>query len=161
MVHVLNIKKTILALVMGCYFIGPLAWSQNSWEKVETLKLTQFPEPLAKEQFYRYLPGLKNKNLSSSKVLPMDRILLPNEKGEEELFLLEPAPVLSPKLSFTHPNIKTYRGHSEKRPEVKVRLSAHPTGFNAWIQLPNQGDLFIQPKKNSSGIHFVYQKNKK
>jgi hypothetical protein len=74
--------------------------------------------------------------------------------------LLKPAAVLSPKLSATHPNIKTYKGYSEKRPEVKVRLSAHPTGFNAWIKLPNQGNLFIQPKKNSKGIHFVYQKTK-
>ena len=156
--HVLKIKKTILSFVMGCYFIGPLAWSQNSWEKIENLKLTQFPQPLVKEQFYRYLPSLKDKNLSSLKVLPMDRILLLNEKGEEELFMLKPVPVLSPKLSATHPNIKTYRGYSKIRPEVKVRLSTHPTGLNAWIQLPNQGDLFIQPKKNSSGIHFVYQK---
>ena len=160
MVKALNIKTTTLALVMGCYFIGQLAWSQNSWEKVETLKLTQFPEPLVKEQFYRYLPSSIDKNLLSSKALVMDRILLPNEKGEEELFLLKPAPVLSPKLSATHPNVKTYKGYSEKRPEVKVRLSAHPTGFNAWIKLPNQGNLFIQPKKNSKGIHFVYQKTK-
>ncbi len=156
-----DIKKTILALLMGSiFFIGPQVWSQNSWEKVETLNSSQNPKPLLKEQFYSYLPIAKNTQFSFLKTRETNRITLPNEKGEEEVFVLTPTQVLSSELEISHPQIKTYRGYSESRPEVKLRLSIQPTGLNAWIQLPDQGDLFIQPKKNSKGIYFAYQKTK-
>ena len=50
-------------------------------------------------------------NLNSKKT--KNEITLPNEKGEEEVFEIEPTPLLSRSLIEKYANIKTYRGISK------------------------------------------------
>ena len=154
-----HIKPISLLLTTSCFMLLSLmGFGQYSWKQVEGTTLSLFPKPLVKERYYQLKTPNSLKGVASLKREKLNQISLPNENGKEELFKLETAPVMSSSLAAKYTWIQTYKGYSLERPEVKVRLSTHPTGFNAWIQLPDQGDLFIQPKKNTQGIHFVYQK---
>ena len=140
--------------------ISVSAQSQFSWRQVEDPKLSVFPQPLVKERYFQLQQSSSLKGFYNSIVDYLTQISVPNENGEEELFQLEPAAVIAPSLASKYTWIQTYKGKSLTRPDVKIRLSTHPTGVNAWIKLPGQEDLFIQPKKNTQGVHFVYQKTK-
>ena len=60
---------------------------------------------------------LSSYNLNSKKT--KNEITLPNEKGEEEVFEIEPTPLLS-KSCEKYPNLKTYKGISKTRPNVRL-----------------------------------------
>jgi subtilisin-like proprotein convertase family protein len=151
----------LLSFIGCCFFLfGQQAQGQDSWKVIGNSKLSQYPVPLVNEQYYELVHSQDVIKPFSSKSSSNDQITLPNEKGEEEVFLLKPAPVMSSVLSIKYSNIRTYKGYSLTRPEVKVRLSSHSSGINAWITLPNSGDYFIQPVKSRKGIHFAYQKTK-
>ena len=149
-------------IFLGCCFLlfGLIANGQISWKQIENLKVSQFPIPLVKEAYFELIQGKDNLKLLKSDYDFMNQIVLPNEKGENELFLIKPLQVISSSISSKYPNIKTYGGYSAKRPGVKVRLSTQFSKINAWIQLPEGEDLFIQPTKLEEKIHFVYQKTK-
>jgi len=89
----------------------------------------------------------------------LKEIRLPNEKGEEEVFLLTPTPVLSQPLALKYSKIKTYKGVSKFRPNVRIRLSIQPNGLSAWIQLDKGPDFFIQPVKGKKELYFTYTKS--
>ena len=149
-------------IFIGCCFIlfGSLANGQISWKPIENQKVSQYPVPLVKERYYELIPSKNQIKASKSNFNIINQIILPNEKGENELFLIEPVQVIASSLSSKYPNIQTYTGYSEKRPGVKVRLSTHFSKINAWIQLPGEQDFFIQPLKTNERIHFVYQKTR-
>jgi len=86
-------------------------------------------------------------------------ITLINECGENEVFVLEPVELFSSGLAQKYNRLKNYRGHSLQRPEVKVRLSMSPHGISAWLRLPGANDFFIQPVRQTKGLHFGYLKN--
>ena len=143
----------LLSFIGCCFFLfGQQAQGQDSWKVIGNSKLPQYPVPLVNEQYYQLVHSQDVIKPFSSKSSSIDQITLPNEKGEEEVFLLKPAPVMSSVLSIKYSNIRTYKGYSLTRPEVKVRLSSHSSGINAWITLPNSGDYFIQPVKSRKGI---------
>lgn len=155
------IKQTANRLIIGCLLlISVSVQSQYSWKLIEDPKISLFPKPLVKERYYQLQQPSSLKGLYKTNADYLNQISLPNEKGEEELFYLEPVAVMASSLALKYSWIQTYKGQSLERPDVKIRLSTHPTGFNAWIQLPGQEDLFIQPKKKSQGVHLVYQKTK-
>ncbi len=87
-------------------------------------------------------------------------IRLPNEKGEEEIFILTPTPLLSKDLSAKYPNLKTFKGVSKSRPDVQLRMSTKLDGINAWIRINNGNHFFIQPVKGEKKLHFSYIKSK-
>lgn len=155
-----NILKSS-SLFFSCCFIllGQLLFSQNSWKLINQTFNSRVPAPLAKENYFELLDSKASFLFSTSKNDSFE-ILLPNENGKEELFLLKPVALLSPSLSKKYISIKTFKGKSVKRPNVKVRMSTHPNGINAWIQLEGKEDLFIQPVKGKKKVHFVYQKIK-
>ncbi|MDA0793869.1 MAG: hypothetical protein O3C13_04510, partial [Bacteroidetes bacterium] len=155
-----NILKSS-SLFFSCCFIllGQLLFSQNSWKLINQSLNSRVPAPLAKENYFELLDSKASFLFSTSKNDSFE-ILLPNENGKEELFLLKPVALLSPSLSKKYISIKTFKGKSVKRPNVKVRMSTHPNGINAWIQLEGKEDLFIQPVKGKKKVHFVYKKIK-
>ncbi|MDC1012487.1 M12 family metallo-peptidase, partial [Flavobacteriaceae bacterium] len=132
-----------------------LLLAQDRWTQVSN------PGPLLNslevfgETFYKAPNGL----LKISKKNATNEIRLPNEKGEEEIFLLSPAPVLSQSLKVKYPSLKTYKGVSKQRPNVRVRLSTQPSGINAWLELPTGPDFFIQPVKGKNQLHYTYTKS--
>ena len=87
-------------------------------------------------------------------------IVLPNENSEMETFSIEAIPLLSDALSRRFPNLKTYQGRSVSRPEVRVRLSTHPNGINAWLKLTDGPDFFIQTQKGKKNLHYAYLKSR-
>lgn len=137
-----------------------MAYGQSSWKPIENIKPSLHPIPLVKERYYELIPNKDQIKASKTEAGFLNQISLPNEKGEEELFLIKPVQVISASLSSKYPTIQTYVGHSKNRPRVKVRLSTHFSKINAWIQLDGKEDLFIQPLKTKDRIHFVYQKTK-
>lgn len=149
-------------IYIGCCFllISSITYGQSSWKRIENSSISQFPVPLVKEHFYERIPTRDRGQTSKSELSILYQIILPNEEGEEELFLIKPVQVISPSISSKYQYIQTYRGYSKTRPEVKVRLSIHRSKINAWIQIPGKKDLFIQPVKAKKYMHFVYQKTK-
>ena len=87
-------------------------------------------------------------------------MVLPNEKGQMETFSISKVGLLSKALSERFPNINTYEGRSRSRPNVRVRLSTHPNGINAWLKLVDGPDFFIQTQKGQKNLHFTYLKSK-
>jgi subtilisin-like proprotein convertase family protein len=87
-------------------------------------------------------------------------MVLPNEKGQMETFSISKLGLLSKALSERFPNINTYEGRSRSRPNVRVRLSTHPNGINAWLKLVDGPDFFIQTQKGQKNLHFTYLKSK-
>ena len=144
--------------ILGILFLFlplQLLLAQDRWTQVSN------PGPLLNslevfgETFYKAPNGL----LEISKKNATNEIRLPNEKGEEEIFLLSPAPVLSQSLKVKYPNLKTYKGVSKQRPNVRIRLSTQPSGVNAWLELPTGPDFFIQPVKGKNQLHYSYTKS--
>ena len=161
----MNIKTiyyNIFLVFIGSFFFlfTSKLHGQNSWKLIQESNFPQQPIPLAKESYYELIPNHFQMKILSSESSKLNQIILPNEKGENELFIIKPVQVISSLLSLKYPNIQTYKGYSKKRPDVKVRLSTHFSDLNAWVQLPRQNDLFIQPVKNKERIHFIYQKTK-
>ena len=85
-------------------------------------------------------------------------IALPNEREELEEFTLTATAVLAPAIAEKYPTIQTFSAHSTLRPQVYGRITLTPLGVSAWLRLPNQEDVFIQPEKGVKGQHRVYQK---
>lgn len=152
--------RTSPILISSCLLLfGHFLFSQTSWRPIQQDIISKNPLPLVKENYFEFTDTQNTFEFSSAKSNTI-RVLLPNEKGQEELFELRPVPVLSLALSKQYNHIQTFKGKSVQRPQVKVRLSKHLSGVNAWIQLPGKEDLFIQPVKGKAKVHFVYQKTK-
>ena len=88
-------------------------------------------------------------------------LMIPNENGIEEEFVLLNSPVLSPKLQSKHLNIKTFVGSSKSRPNVKARVSYSALGLNAWIMLPDGKHHFIQPLRKTENTYFSYPRSQR
>jgi len=132
-----------------------LLLGQDRWIQVPNPALLSNTFEVFGETYYK----APNELLQISKKNSTNEIRLPNEKGEEEVFLLTPAPVLSKSMELKYPNLKTYKGVSKQRPNVQLRLSIQPGGVSAWIQLPQEPDFFIQPVKGNKQVHFTYTKS--
>lgn len=133
---------------------------QEVWTKVDSSVsgISSFPQQLG-EAYYTLNNSLlkpTQKGINSN----IQTLVLPNEKGEMETFSIVSVPLLSDALSKRYPNIKTYEGRSVIRPEVRVRLSTHPNGINAWLKLVEGPDFFIQTQKGQKNLHFTYLKSK-
>ena len=87
------------------------------------------------------------------------KMVLPNEYGKEEVFELEKTDVLSPKLQETFPEIRTYVGRSQERPNINIRLSYTPTGINAWIRYPSGESWFLQPLVGQKNRYLSYKRS--
>ncbi len=85
-------------------------------------------------------------------------MVLPNEKGEQEVFDLKKTSVLSPLLQAKYPQIRTFIGKSRERPDLKIRLSYTPTGINAWIRFPNGNNVFLQPLRSQKNRYVSYSR---
>ena len=148
---------------MGLLFVlFPLqqVLGQSKWMKVSNPKLGGGNFEVFGENYYK-MPAnfLEVKSFSNKSV--EQQIRLPNEKGEEEIFLITPVPLLSSSLSAKYPKIKTFKGRSKTRPEVQLRLSTLPNGVNAWLRLKEGPDYFIQPVKGQRQYHFSYRKDQR
>jgi len=130
------------------------------WTKVDSSfsGISSFPQQLG-EAYYTLNNSLlkpTQKGINSN----IQTLVLPNEKGEMETFSIVSVPLLSDALSKRYPSIKTYEGRSVIRPEVRVRLSTHRNGINAWLKLVEGPDFFIQTQKGQKNLHFTYLKSK-
>ena len=88
-------------------------------------------------------------------------VFLPNEDNDYESFFIEEISILSSQLALKHPLIKTFKGFSQKRPSVSLRMTLTPQGINAWINIPGKENVFIQPDRELKGRHFAYRRSKK
>lgn len=122
------------------------------WTKVDSSfsGISSFPQQLG-EAYYTLNNSLlkpTQKGINSN----IQTLVLPNEKGEMETFSIVSVPLLSDALSKRYPSIKTYEGRSVIRPEVRVRLSTHRNGINAWLKLVEGPDFFIQTQKGQKNL---------
>jgi len=74
-------------------------------------------------------------------------VFLPNENNDYESFIIKEISLLSPQLSLKYPLIQTFKGFSQKRPNVSLRMTLTPRGISAWINIPGKENVFIQPDK--------------
>ena len=131
---------------------------QDNWIQVSNSDNTFRSLDVFGETYYKmptqFLSSNSNFGKSSQK-----EIRLPNEKGEEEIFILTPAPLLSKDLSAKYPQIRTFKGVSKSRPNVQLRMSTKIDGINAWIKINDENDFFIQPVRGEKKTTFyLYQK---
>ena len=104
--------------------------------------------------------SLKSKNFAK-KVLSIKeneflKIDFPNEKGELEFFSLMETKILSKKIQMKYPNIRTFRGYSDKRKNVILRITFSQHGISGTLRTP-KGLVFLQPLKDSNTEHIFYQ----
>lgn len=133
-------------------------WSAASEESIDHLAVSKYKGEL----FLSFdQVAFSNALTTWSKSTPKDTVygvemVLPNEKGEQEVFELKASAVLSPELQTKYPQIQTYVGRSQNRPSVTVRLSHTPTGINAWMRFPNGENRFLQPIRTQKGLYVSY-----
>lgn len=132
---------------------------QETWAEMPSPRKQANSFEIFGETYYQMPPQLLSSNSVFNKQTK-HQIRLPNEKGEEEVFELTPIPLLSKALSKKYPHLKTYKGISKSRSGVKLRLSTHPNGISAWMQINQGPDFFIQPVRGKNQIHFAYTKAK-
>ena len=142
-------------------FLPSLVISQQAWNKIDfSLSNNPFSSKIVGEEFYERMTVKTSAIISNLKNQEEHFLILPNEKGDEETFLVVLAPILSLSLSEKYPNIKTYIGQSISRSNVRARISLHSNRVNAWIKLPEGPDFFVQPVKGKKNLHFTYLKTK-
>ena len=132
---------------------------QETWAEVPSPRKQANSFEIFGETYYQMPPQLLSSNSVFNKQTK-HQIRLPNEKGEEEVFELTPVPLLSKALNKKYPHLKTYKGISKSRSGVKLRLSTHPNGISAWMQINQGPDFFIQPVRGKNQVHFAYTKAK-
>jgi subtilisin-like proprotein convertase family protein len=157
--NIIGLRLT-LALGVALYFLSlQILLGQDNWAQVSSPNNTFSYLDVFGETYYKmpsqFLSPNSNFGKSSQK-----EISLPNEKGEEEIFILTSAPLLSKDLSAKYPEINTFKGVSKSRPNVQIRMSTKFDGINAWIKINDDNDFFIQPVRGEKNLHFTYIKNK-
>ena len=152
-----NSLKYLFAFGIALFFLSMQGLlGQDRWNKVSNPNKSSTSLDIFGEAYYKMPINFSGINTKSLK----QEIRLPNEKGEEEIFILTPTSLLSKSLSAKYPNIKTFKGVSKSRPAVKLRMSTKQDGINAWIKINNGNDFFIQPVRGEKKLHFSYIKTK-
>ena len=150
--------RFLCALVFVVFFASDLN-AQELWSKMTSTPSGALGSLTSQGQAYYKLNDLqaihKNNTLKGG---AFEMFILPNEKGIQETFKVVSIPMLSLKLSKKYPGVKTYEGLSNSRPEVRIRLSSHPNGINAWLKIPGTQDFFIQTVKGEKKLHYTYSK---
>ena len=107
--------------------------------------------------------SLKNKSFTRKILSIKDneflKIDFPNEKGELEFFSLKETKTLSKNIQIKYPNIRTFRGYSDTRKNVILRITFSPHGISGTLRTP-KGLVFLQPLKDSNTEHIFYSSNK-
>lgn len=151
----ITIRTTLLFLAVNFSL-----FSQNYWSNVEDNSGISSSPPNS-NYLKLDLNAFDKEIMSSDASLKSSKttIYIPNEKGEMERFSLRTVAVLSPELSRQYPEIKTFIGWSETRPEVKIRMSKTPMGVNVWLRIPDGNEFFIQPVRGNKQYHLAYLKD--
>ena len=141
-------------------FISQGISSQNYWSTVDS-PMAQTTNLFEDQQEHYYRLDLDNFtahiNARSTNII----VELPNELGEFETFVLKPIGVLSPELQKEFSRIKTFKGWSRQRPDVKVRITLSGRGFNQWLIVDKNTEYFVQPSWIDNDLHYGYTKSKK
>ena len=155
-------KKNAYWVILFLFILTFKVNGQEVWTKVKAPFYSISPINQKFGENYYILNDLSPQPVGKSYNLTTGKktFILPNEKGQMETFSIVYVPLLSDALSRRFPNIKTYEGQSISRPKVRVRLSTHPNGVNAWLKLTEGPDFFIQTQKGQKNVHFTYLKSK-
>ena len=111
---------------------------QDHWTQVKNYNQTNQFDVFA-ERFFKMPAAIFSSNKFNAKQ-NKNEITLPNEKGEEEVFEIEPTPLLSKHLAEKYPNLKTYKGISKTRPNVRLSLSTQYQGINCLLYTSDAAD---------------------
>ena len=127
-------------------FTFQFSFCQNYW------KINSSSKHENKIDVGKYI-SFKNKSFTT-KILSIKnneflKIDFPNEKGELELFSLKETKTLSKKIQSKYPNIRTFRGYSDTRKNVILRITSSPQGISGTLRTP-KGFVFLQPLKDSN-----------
>jgi len=150
----LHINLPFLLFIATIFFSNNLK-SQDYW--VSDINQTEEIDNTPVKTFSLNDVKLKNE----FKIQKQKVIFLPNENDDYESFFIEEILILSPELSLKHPSIKTYKGFSEKRPNVSLRMTLSPRGVSAWINISGKENVFIQPYRKLKGKHYAYKRSEK
>tara|TARA_A100001015_G_C15041580_1_gene740041 strand:- start:1244 stop:5089 length:3846 start_codon:yes stop_codon:yes gene_type:complete len=157
--QIYRLKVQIAIGIVTLFFSMQKLLGQDQWIEVSNPNKISVSPNIFGEKYYKMPEKLLDDINLFGKELKHE-IRMPNEKGEEEIFVLTPIPLLSKKLSIKYPNLKTFNGVSKSRPNVQLRISVEPRGVNAWLKTNNGTDFFIQPVKGRKNLHFSYVKTK-
>ena len=110
-------------------------------------------------KFITFKNKIFTRKLLSIKDNEFFKIDFPNEKGELEFFWLMETKTLSKKIQMKYPNIRTFRGYSDKRKNVILRITFSSLGISGTLRTP-KGFVFLQPLKDSNTDHIFYVSDK-
>ncbi len=149
-------------VILFLFFLINKMKGQELWTKVQAPVVGNFlhSQQFGEEYYVFNGLGLLSTQKGIKAIGIKQTIVLPNENSEMETFSIEAIPLLSDALSRRFPNLKTYQGRSVSRPEVRVRLSTHSNGINAWLKLTDGPDFFIQTQKGKKNLHYAYLKSR-
>ena len=144
-------KKIFVLLFFG---VSMSLFSQDYWSVVDDPSLSRQAEDGRYVQVDMY--AFQNEISVKRTSVQQQTVLIPNELGKLERFKLKATDVISSDLQKQFPKIKTFKGVSISRPDVKLIMSASPSGINVWLKLPHGDDFFIQPVRNNPKMHYAY-----
>ncbi|MBK8723443.1 MAG: hypothetical protein IPL95_14620 [Saprospiraceae bacterium] len=170
-----NLRKsiTILCLIIS---ITQLFSQQNFWQpqKLEEYNQRQSRNennlPNSYQLFRLSFSDIKtellktslSKNLNSIKDSRIS-LLIPMPDGSFEDFYIAEDPILSNETAILLPNVKTYEGQSMKNPNLYIRFTISPLGFNGIIVGHENGRIYLSPYNfGENEIHIInYEKDEK
>jgi len=150
----LYLNLSLLQLIVLIFLPSKLK-SQNYW--VSDLSQIQEIENTPVKTFDLNEDKFKNEFKNQKQKV----VFLPNENNDYESFIIKEISLLSPQLSLKYPLIQTFKGFSQKRPNVSLRMTLTPRGISAWINIPGKENVFIQPDRKLKGKHYTYKRSKK
>jgi len=150
--------KQLILLVLLMVSSSSLS-AQEYWSKAEAQDLDSFFSPQEQTgSAWMWQPQQWEQLRPQPVTAKVQSLRIPNEAGVLEHFDLVAVDVLSPDLQRKHPQIQTYVGQSQTREDVTARITITPLGVSAWLHLPNHEHFFIQPQKQTNGLHWAYKR---
>jgi subtilisin-like proprotein convertase family protein len=164
--------KYILSIVF-LLFIVQLSYSQhNYWKPFDYKELKNTNLEVVNDNlfiknasyFELNLVGLKSKlDLAPYRKQSNDSnvdVIVPNQKGEFEVYEVFKVQTLAPQLSRDYPEIQSFVGRKADKSDASVlRITITPQGFYAMIRRPNVGQLFINKYDENGEYYISFLKN--
>ena len=139
----------LLVIVYSCSNTKSTASKQDKsyWKKVDDSKI---PENYTKYQVF----SLNEKAFLTA--LENGKIMLPDDNGNFNSFIVEESSTMSPELAAKFPEIKAYKGIQENNELCKTRIEKNKTKFKISV-FCNDKTYFID-KDKSTNLFIVYNK---
>ncbi|MEM6265158.1 MAG: reprolysin-like metallopeptidase [Bacteroidota bacterium] len=101
--------------------------------------------------------SLLNIHVSGGSTQAEVQIPLPNQGPKT--FIVQPTPIMEAGLATRFPTIKAYAGYQKGQPEVRIRLTQTPNGFDGMVLYPQTTIYLDRVSDQQKGLYMLYDKH--